>query len=206
MFGFQNPTTIILAGATGCGKTTWLKKLLEKQDEMFKEPPQKVLYFYGVWQPMFEEMENAGVEFIKGLPPADLENTTGQPLLVVLDDLQEQATKSDSVESLFTKGSHHQNMTVIYLTQNLFRQGKNARNIGLNAHYFVLFKNPRDIGQIGYLGRQLGCCNFLKRAFQDATEEKYGYLVIDLNPHSEDQYRYRTHIWPGEDTIVYKPL
>ena len=206
MFVFQSPTTMILSGTTGSGKTTWLKKLLEERHKMFSKTPTRILYYYGVWQPMFSDMEAWGVEFIKGIPPENIENLTGQPMIVVIDDLQEQATKSDQVEELFTKGSHHKNMTVIYLTQNLFRQGKNARNITLNAHYLILFKNPRDVGQIGNLGRQLGCSNFLKKAFEDATDESYGYLVVDLNPHSEAQYRYRTHIWPGQDTMIYKPL
>ena len=206
MFLFQSPTTMILSGATGSGKTTWLKSLLDHRKDMFFSPPERILYFYGTWQPLFEEMEKSGVEFIEGLPPQDIENQSGKPMVVILDDLLEEATKSDVVERLFTKGSHHKNMTVIYLTQNLFRQGKNARNITLNAHYLVLFKNPRDVGQVGNVGKQLGCSSFLKKAFEDATAEKYGYLVIDLSPHTEAQYRYRTHVFPSEDTLIYRPL
>ena len=205
MLSFQSLTTLILSGTTGSGKTTWLKKLIAYKKQMFSKEPLKILYFYGVWQPMFEDMEKWGVQFVKGLPQ-DLENDSGVHMLVVLDDLQDEVTKSDHVENLFTRGSHHKNITVVYLTQNLFRQGKSARNIALNAHYVILFKNPRDIGQIGHFGRQLGCSNFLKKAFQDATDEKYGYLIVDLSPHLEEQYRFRTKIWPDEDTIVYRPL
>jgi hypothetical protein len=46
--------------------------------------------------------------------------------------------------SLFTKKSHHRNISVMYIEQNLFHKGKNHRTISLNAHYMVLFKNPRD--------------------------------------------------------------
>ena len=127
MFTFQSPTTIILSGATGSGKTTWLKKLIELKQSMFAKEPQEIIYFYGVWQPMFEDLEKKGVQFVKGLPQ-ELENESGHHKLVVLDDLQDEVTNSDQVERLFTRGSHHKNMTVVYLTQNFFRQGKNARN------------------------------------------------------------------------------
>ena len=39
------------------------------------------------------------------------------------------------------------NVSVVYLTQNVFDKNKYARTISLNAHYLVLFKNPRDASQ-----------------------------------------------------------
>jgi len=45
---------------------------------------------------------------------------------------------------MFTKISHHRNVSVVYLTQNVFDKNKYARTISLNAHYLVLIKNPRD--------------------------------------------------------------
>lgn len=88
-------------------------------------------------------MEKEGVEFFQGLPSQDIVNLDGQHCMVILDDLQQQAVNSEFVEKLFTQGSHHKNLSVFYLTQNLFRQGKNACNINLNAHYVVCFRNPR---------------------------------------------------------------
>jgi hypothetical protein len=32
---------------------------------------------------------------------------------------------------------------------------------------------------------------------------KYGYLVIDMHPTSNDKYRLRTDVFPGEDCIIY---
>jgi hypothetical protein len=40
---------------------------------------------------------------------------------------------------------HHRNISVMYIVQNLFHRGKHHRTIGLNAHYMVVFKNPRDV-------------------------------------------------------------
>jgi len=59
------------------------------------------------------------------------------------------------VANVFTKISHHRNIGVVYLTQNLFDKNKYARTISLNAHYPVLFKNPRDATQFATLARQM---------------------------------------------------
>ena len=52
------------------------------------------------------------------------------------------------IADLFTKGSDHQNLSVIYIVQNIFQQGRETRNISLNARYIVLFKSPQDKQQI----------------------------------------------------------
>ena len=204
MILFHVPSTFILSGASGSGKTTWLQTLIKHKNKMFDSPPTRILYFYGIWQPLFEDMEKDGVEFFQGLPSQDIENSEGEHCMVILDDLQQQAVNSEFVEKLFTQGSHHKNLSVFYLTQNLFRQGKNARNIALNAHYVICFRNPRDVGQMASFGRQLGKTELLKEAYADATSKPYGYLVVDLNPHSDEAYRFRTDIWPNEDTLVYQ--
>lgn len=94
------------------------------------------------------------------------------------------------------------------MTQNLFQRGSRSRTIALNTYYLVLMKNVRDASQIAFLGRQLfpGHSNFLLEAYADATKSPYGYLLVDTSPHSEDKYRLRTHIFPGEDPIIYQSL
>ena len=57
------------------------------------------------------------------------------------------ASSSTSVADLFTKGSHHRNLTVIYLVPNGYNQGKNQIKISLNSQYSVVFCNGRDASQ-----------------------------------------------------------
>ena len=45
------------------------------------------------------------------------------------------------IVDLFTKGCHHRNVSILYLTQNVFPQGKACRDISLNTQYLVLFNN-----------------------------------------------------------------
>ena len=75
--------------------------------------------------------------------------------LVLLDDQMSEAGKLEDTSNLFNKGSHHRNITVVYIVQNDFDKGKVHRIISLNSHYIVLFKNPRDEGQMRSLAQQV---------------------------------------------------
>ena len=56
------------------------------------------------------------VSFVKGVP--EFENPEIIPTLIVLDDLMETAY-STKVSQLFTKGSHHRNISLVLITQSL---------------------------------------------------------------------------------------
>jgi ABC-type dipeptide/oligopeptide/nickel transport system ATPase subunit len=75
--------------------------------------------------------------------PTRFGHAQGLPCLIILDDLLDEAY-SREVCDLFTKGSHHRNLSVILITQNLLHQGRLCRDISLNAKYLVLLKNVRD--------------------------------------------------------------
>ena len=92
------------------------------------------------------------VEFREGLTDLNALNTKKQTLIII-DDLMTETDKS--VSNLFTKGSHHRNLSVLHLVQNVFDKNKHTRTIILNAHYLVIFKNPRDASQITHLAKQM---------------------------------------------------
>lgn len=105
-----------------------------------------------------------------------------------------------TVVDLFTRHSHHRNITVIYLCQDLFPPGRYAKSISRNVHYAVIFKNPRD---------KLGLRNLLMQAFPQAwkrvmaifdrvTARPYGYMVLDLHPGSDDARRIYAHLLQKE--------
>ena len=75
--------------------------------------------------------------------------------LIVLDDAMTQSGRDKRIADLFTKRSHHRNLSVICVVNSIFHQGKETRNISLNAHYIVLFKSPWDKQQISVLARQV---------------------------------------------------
>jgi hypothetical protein len=96
-------------------------------------------------------------------------------------------------------------MTVIYLTHNMYQKSPASRTISLNTSVYIIFKNRRDYQQIQRFGRQIygNKSGFFNRAYQLATALLFGYLVVDLQSTSEEQYRLRSNIFPNEDTIVY---
>ena len=103
--------------------------------------------------------------------------------------------------NLFTKGSHHRNLSVIYIVQNLFHQGKGNRSISLNSHYLVLFKNPRDKLQILTLAKEMYPSEtawFIKE-YEEAVRRPYGHLFVDLKPTTPDRCRLPTNVLPGEE-------
>jgi len=73
--------------------------------------------------------------------------------MIVVDD--HISDVNQLVADIFTKISHHRNIIVLHLIQNLFHKHKYARTISLNPHYLVLFKNCRDVGQFALLARQM---------------------------------------------------
>ena len=197
----KHPFTGIVAGPTACGKSTWVKNLITYQKDMIDPVPEQIIWFYGEWQPLYDTLSGM-VEFREGL--ADLTTLkTKKPTLVIIDDLMTETDKS--VSNLFTKGSHHRNLSVLHLVQNVFDKNKHTRTISLNAHYLVIFKNPRDASQITHLAKQMypGHVRFLQEVFGDATSEAYGYLFIDLKQETPEHLRLRTKIMPNETQYVY---
>jgi len=74
---------------------------------------------------------------------------------IVFDHQMIGAGKDQRIVNLFTRGSHHRNLSVIDIAQTLFHQGKGSRSISLNSHYLVLFKNPCDKLQVLTLAKQM---------------------------------------------------
>ena len=140
----------------------------------------------------------ANVRFNEGVPE-DFGSANGEPCLVILDDLLNDVY-SKQVCELFTRGSHHRNIRVILMTQNLFHQGRFCRDISLNAHYTVALKNVRDKKQFMFLAGQVYPEDSigLYIAYLDATQESYGYLLLDLTQSTNDGLRFRTNIFPND--------
>ena len=120
--------------------------------------------------------------------------------ILVLDDLMDEGSGEKRVLDFFTKHSHHQNVTVLYLCQDMFPVGKYAKSISRNADYIVAFKNPRN---------QLGVRNVLLQSFpsewkdclntfHDITSRPFGYMLMDLHPASSDEHRLYVHLLKDE--------
>ena len=194
---FKHPCSILVAGPSHSGKTIFTFRLISEAAKMFSPPPQQVYYCYSLYQPLFDNFSD--IIFNEGLPDMNMFDGSKRVLLII-DDLMNEINQS--VTNIFTKGSHHRNVSVIFLTQNLFH--KKQRTISLNTQYLIIFKCPRDMSQISVLAKQMYPTNskFLIEAFLDATSKAYGYLLLDLRADTDDKIRVRTNIFP-DDEVQY---
>ena len=105
-FVFQHPMTMNVCGPTCCEKTTWLKQLLLNVDKMIQPRPHYIFWFYKRWQPIYTELKKKlnKIKFIQ--------------------DLMRDATKNSDICELYAEGSHHRNLSVICLLQNIYHHGR----------------------------------------------------------------------------------
>ena len=209
---FQLPFTAIICGVSGSGKSYFVKSLLQNMDHVFSRRPDNILWSYTSYQPLYDELRrsNVNIRFIEGIPDSFTDPDlfpSNQHNLLVLDDSMDVGSSHVELMKAFTQYRHHRNMTVLYLLQNLFNPGKFSRTISLNTNYMVLFKNPRDKAQIRILAQQMfpGRKDFFLQAYENATIEPHGYLLVDLRTECSERLRLRTGILPGEWPAVYIP-
>ena len=114
---------------------------------------------------------------------------------LIIDDLMNEVVSGKREDrkggsgDLYTKHSHHYNISVFFFVQNVFL--KNMQKISLNTHYFFLGTNPRDRTVVCRLESQafLGKVAYVTEAFSDATENSYSFMLTDLRPETPDNIR-----------------
>lgn len=188
------PFTAIIAGSSMSGKTYYLRKLINERNTLLKPKVNRVIYSYNRYQSFFDTFKD--VEFVKGTTYKLDRNI---PTLLIIDDQADTIDPKELVE-LFTVTAHHENTSVIFVTQNLFMQNKAFRTAALNAQYLFLFKSPRMASQIAHLSKQIhpGHTREILELYNDATSTPYSYLLIDLKPQTPEVLRYRTNILNDE--------
>lgn len=219
---FRHPLTMILAGPTGSGKTFWLQRVLEFMDIMFKDSDNNhmtfdiIHWYHGAAQDLHKEIKrrHKKIKFFEGLPTEEtLQKPKSKTMLVIVDDLMSSMSNAGMMGNIFTKKSHHDNISIVFIQQNLFANSKRGggsgqefRDMSLNAHYLICMKNPRDTLQVKILGTQMENAKFLSAAYKNATIKPFGYLLMDYTQQAHDVMRFRTKIFPDDDeNIIYVP-
>jgi len=194
---FKAPFCCVIGGQSGSGKTTLLVLILKNVKMLINPPPKSILYCYGQYNSSIPSLQQQmGIRVNAGMPSEEMLQSGGKPMLLLLDDLMLNA-KREQLATLFTKQSHHQNISTIFIVQNLFE--KNLKLIRDNSQYIILLNSPSAALQIRSLGQQLfpGNLKYFLSAYKQAVSDKrFGYLLIDLHPASNSQLRLRTNIIP----------
>lgn len=200
----KHPFNMIVCGQSGAGKTSFIHKLLLNLEAVTEQQYGRILYAYGVFQPLYREIAKIpNVEMVEGTVK-DMKKSD-VPTLVVFDDLFLETTKDTA--SLFTR-LRHLNLSTIFVCQNFFHDCKYMRTVTRNAHYLVFFRNPRDVNQIATLSRQMfpGNSRFLPEALKQPTVQPFSYLFIDLKPTTDERLRVCNDIFSDEHCTYFQPL
>ena len=215
---FHAPCTIMLAGSTSSGKSTLCFEILRYRQELFSQPVKWVMYCYSEYQEIFKNPPGGDVLFHYGLPTQEelesyIKGFNGEHGLIILDDLMAEMASSSIGQDMYTKLSHHRNFSCLNIVQNIFVQGKAARNQALNSHFFILTRNCRDLRQIAVLGSQLfpGKSKDFVEIYKDAVDKPLNlrippYLLIACHPFKTQRgCQLMTNVIPPTaDKILYR--
>ena len=172
----------IVFGPTQAGKTEFVLEVIRQK--LIDPMPRNVFYMFSIPQPFMKswnEKEEQPITFINGLDFDKVD--TSEPSMLVIDDLI--LSNNKEVANCFILGSHHRQISLFFITQNLFPNCPLFRLMSNNAHYFVLFSNQRHFRQIITLARQIFCGKDVKRvtnAYLRTSKQARGFIVLTFAP------------------------
>ena len=117
------------------------------------------------------------ISFIEGL---DLDKiNTSQPSMVIIDDLM--LENSRELSEMFILGSHHNKISLFYLTQNNFQNSDLHQLMSATAHYMVIFSNRRNFRQVNSLVHFVGNnVNRILEAYKRESLRAHVFIVYVL--------------------------
>ena len=159
-----------------------------------------------IYKEIYGKMIDEGLvtKAIQGIPSYDVIRQTvkdeqeksshGSHILTIFDDSRE---AFQSLDPLFTIGSHHMKCSAIVLAQMLYDESKHLRVISANSTYQVLLKTLRNQRQIHTLATQLSKtqADFIVQSYLASTKHPYSYLLIDFKGSQSDAIRLRSRIF-----------
>lgn len=194
----KSPFGMIISGPSSSGKSTLLLKFIAESVELIEPKPASILYCFGEMSQIVPILQKSGIGVFAGVPPEDVIKRQPKPLLLILDDLL-LAIDEKYLNQLFTAKSHHQNFSIVFVTQNLFE--KKIKVARQNAQYLILMRSPNSALSVRNIGVQLfpRQLDYFLDAYRQATNQPYGYLLIDMHASSDPSLRLRTSIFNQEE-------
>jgi Cdc6-like AAA superfamily ATPase len=185
------PFRMIIAGNSGSGKTQTLLNLLYNMPNTFekifittkcKDEP---LYNY-----LEDKLKDKGLKITEGLSELpDLDSfDKEQTSLIILDDLVNEPAKQQRPICDYFIRARKKNASLIYISQSFYAVPKLIRD---NITYLII-KQVSSMKNLTMICRE---CSLgidkeqLKDIYEDATENKQDFLLIDLEGNKDERFR-----------------
>lgn len=200
----KHPSRILVFGPSGSGKTSLITRILINSDVVFGLPFDYIAYVSGLGFPNIDVANGVKINKLTEIEPSFIDDLDPRKNNLLIFDDNIYVTNDRLMSDLFTKLSHHKNITVILLIQNLFPRTKYSRDISLNSTYIILMANNRDRTQISRLSYQIDGTKFIYNCYKDNTNNKpYSYLLLDFHPDTPENFRVRSSLFQNEPIYTY---
>jgi len=187
--GIQIPFRMLIIGGSGAGKTQTFLNILHNFSGTFQniflitKNKDEPLYNY-----LADKLKDKGFEIFEGINSApDLDTfDKKEQTLVVFDDLVLEKNQS-AIEEYYIR-ARKLNCSVIYLSQSYYAVPLNIRR---NLTYLVI-KRLQSLKDLYSILREyaLGVDKkVLKKMYEDATQTKQDFLLVDMEAEAEDRFR-----------------
>ena len=200
----KHPSRIIIFGPSSSGKSSLVLRMLDSSEEIFGHKFDEILYISGQAFPSINFVNGIELKKFKEIDQEIIDELNPEKTNLIIFDDNIYVTNDRLLSDLFTKFSHHRNITVIVLLQNLFPKTKYSRDISINSNYIILMANPREATQVKRLSQQIDGTNFIFDCYKDATRNRpFSYLLLDFEQDTPDFLRVRSSLFPNEEIISY---
>ena len=197
---FTTPFKALFVGASSCGKSELIAKILEHKAELIDKPEFDYVGYYYPGKSLTASRQNyidrlsrtfTNLEPHEGLPDIDdLASIDGSKLIIV-DDLYADVVKNISMHDLMTIHAHHSNISLLITAQNFFTQGKYSKTLLRNYTDIVLFDAKMDRQILDIISSQMfpGGKRFIPLIMEWLRENVKNvherYIWIDSHPNSK---------------------
>jgi len=185
------PFRMIIAGNSGSGKTQTLLNLLYNIPNTFEKifivTKNKDEPLYNFLEDKLGEDGLSIKEGISELPDVDSLDKT-QNNLIVLDDLVNEPSKQQRPICDYFIRARKKNCSIIYISQSFYAVPKLIRD---NISYLII-KQVSSMKNLTMICRE---CSLgidkkqLKKIYDDATQSKQDFLLIDLEGDKDERFR-----------------
>lgn len=235
---FRHPFTMCVCGPSGSGKSTFVNQLLLNRESHIHGTNFDYVYFLigtpaeqnvlflelatnllqtgvskaEIWEinkmyPDTKERRSKFPQYMEQTIQAHFDR--GENGCLIIDDLMKEMADMDVLTNAFTRMSTHQNLSVIFITQNIFYHGKNASaaiTVYRNTKYLVLFVSRVDKSTIRYLVQRMGQGknNHLLRAMIDRVLDKHRYVMINFDINRNPDLMFSTQLFA--ESPIFEPV